>query len=729
MLGKRTFIFIILFLILMKASFSVAADESLKGLGLEGREARWEIKARKLSYLEREGLYVAEGDVVISRDGQVLSAQKASYNEKTGVAEVSGDVRLEINGDILTGESGAFNLKTYTGQITKGRLFDREHHFYISGDLVEKVGPNRYMIKNCRLTTCDGVKPDWSVTGSEVEVTVEGYGKVKNVAFRIRDVPFFYLPYAIFPVKTKRQSGVLPPQAGYSNINGAMVEVPIFWAISDQTDATFYPRYMSKRGFMQGFEFRYVAEHDSKGDFLFDILFDDMKEKNLNDPDDVELSPFPRTNETRYWLRSRTDQQLPLGVLARLDTDFVSDQDYLREFTGGLVGYEARQELAGRYGRPIEEIQSPNRRSALRLSRDGQGYSLQGGGAYFQLPENPPNDPTPQPLGIANFSILPTQIPSLPLFLKRFDTVYEYIWRDVGTQGQSISFSPAVNYPIWFGRYLAFEPSVGYAINSQWFDEPGGDTNHQSKDVYEVQGRLSTILERIFDFQWRDAKKLKHQIRPSLIYTYRVPQDEDKPSPWFEPILTEGRINRFSFALENFFDVRKENEKGEVSYAQWAALRLAQGYDVDEARRDEEPAREKRPFEPLEVELRLTPFPYLDFKGGVLWDHQEDQVSATDLSLEFSLDRSGGRKDRFKVDYLYIKGESENINYNINVNLWHGFSVGTFLQKDISRRHDISTGYWLEYQSHCWGVRLSATSFDEISTFMVTFNLLGLGGI
>ena len=38
------------------------------------------------------------------------------------------------------------------------------------------------------------------------------------------------------------------------------VEVPFFWAISEQADATFYERFMGKRGFMQGFELRYLTD-------------------------------------------------------------------------------------------------------------------------------------------------------------------------------------------------------------------------------------------------------------------------------------------------------------------------------------------------------------------------------------------------------------------------------------------------------------------------------------
>ena len=61
---------------------------------------------------------------------------------------------------------------------------------------------------------------------------------------------------------------------------------------------------MSRRGYMQGLEFRYVSDKESKGTFLFDIL-SDREDKDMTDPDDISISPYSRTNDTRYWFRGR----------------------------------------------------------------------------------------------------------------------------------------------------------------------------------------------------------------------------------------------------------------------------------------------------------------------------------------------------------------------------------------------------------------------------------------
>jgi len=713
--------------IALSGGFTWALDITSKERFLKDKESNWEITARKLTYDEKKSLYLAEGDVVISRLGQTLYAQKATYDQKTGIAEVFGDVRFEAYGDILTGEHGTFNLKDSTGQMTKGRLFLHENNFYVSSDSVEKIGPNTYLAKNCRITTCDGDKPDWSITASEVEITLEGYGTIKNGAFRVRDFPIFFLPWARFSAKTERASGILLPRGGYSQLNGWAAEIPIFWAISDQMDATFYQRIIEHRGYMQGLEYRYVAENNSTGTFLLDILSDKIETKNMRNPEELNLSPFARTNETRYWARGRADQQLPMEILARFDADYVSDQDYLKEFTTDLRGVKVRPDLQAISGRPIEEIRSPLRRSALRLSRDREDYSLQALSAYYQRPENPSFDTTPQPIGGVNFALLPRSFAGAPLYFK-FDTDYDYIVREFGPKGHRFHFSPSINYPLFFGNFLQIEPSLRYFRTMQWLEGNTPGVNYQSRDVYQVQARATTVLSRVFPYSWRNVTALKHKIMPSLTYEYRVPKDQDKFQPWFEPIDVEDKVNRVVFSIENFLDSRSEDEKKGTLYEQWGTFSISQPYSIKEARRDDDPTRKREPFEPLEGFLRFNPFSNLFLEAEAAWDHAQDDITTAGISLSMGIDRSGGRKDNLHVDYQYSEDGTKSLVYNFHVNLVRGFAVGNALTRDLEAGTTVQSSAWIEYLAQCWGIRFTVDKLEESGTsFMVNFRLLGFG--
>lgn len=719
-------ILLALLLCVLKAHFSMAEVTALDEYEKAPDDSPWQIIADSLSYRDKDSTIIAKGDVVVSRGNQRLYADEALYNRTTGEIRLTGSIRLESGGDIFTGDEGVFNLQDQTGSITNGSIFITDNHYYISGDVIEKISEDSYLIKNCRVTTCNGETPSWSIAGAEVKVTIKGYGTIKHATFRVRRIPVFYWPYLIFPAKTDRQTGFLLPYLGHSSRNGAEIELPFFWAISDQTDATFYERFIEKRGFMQGLEFRYKGYNDSKGDFLFDIISDEITPKDMNDPDQVALSPVARTNQTRYWFRSKADQQLPVSIMSRLDLDFVSDQDYLKEFDEEIDGYGARPDLGGEFGRPLQDTHSATRRSALRLSHDSEAYSLQAIGEYNQiLLDSSVNDETAQPVAGLDFSLLPRQLLDLSPYYA-FDIDYDYIWRDQGQKGHRMSFKPGLSYPIWLGRYLEIEPSASYTGNIQWLDD-NPEEDRQMQDAFQFDTRVSTLVEGYFDSSWMDITKIKHKFMPSLTYQYRFYNDEDRYQPWFEPIEKEGDFNRLTLSLDNYFDSRKENDKGDVSYAQLGTISLSQGLDIEETRREESPEREKEPFEPLVGSITFTPSSVVDLDAEAWWDHYINDISHSSLSLGVIVDRSGGNKDRYSVKYSYNKEGSRFLNYDIDFNISHRYSIGTYLKRDLGLNKTVESSYWIEYSSQCWGVRLTTKTQDSASSVKIIFSFLGLG--
>jgi LPS-assembly protein len=692
----------------------------------EGDMRPWHITADRIVSLAEDELYLAEGMVVISRADQILTADRVTYNRRSGFVRAEGNVRLSSAGDILRCERGTFNLNDGTGYLSKGSLFLPANHYYIRGREIWKTGPASYFVKGCRITSCDGDSPDWSITGSEAEVTIEGYGTAKHAAFFVKRVPLMYFPYIIFPAKRKRQTGFLPPSIGYSERNGMDFELPFYWAISQQTDATFYERYLAERGFKHGLEFRYITGLDSKGAFLYDTISDRKEKKDMFSEDDLRISSYPRTNQNRYWFRSRADQRLPFGIVSRLDVDFVSDYDYLREFQRPVVGTEYRVQLDEESGRPLEEVQSPTRRSALRISRDFQDFSVQALSSYYQRPERPENDTTPQPLAGLDLAILPRRILGLPVFFS-LESDYGSIYRETGYRGQRLALAPSISYPLWPIPYLEIEPSVKYLITTQWIEEYQGHRVKQTKDAYELGLGISTILERVFNVNRGTVKKVKHKFQPTLSYALRPYPEEGEFSPWFEPVDTLGRLNSITLSLQNYLNARREDKEGRRSYSQSSNLTLTQAYDLDEAMEDKPPGVERKPFGPLGATLSLTPYPALNLSAGANYDHYEEYLSSGSLGLDLMVKRSGARKDSYSIDYVYSRDRTKQLNYELAIHLFYGLSVGAMGMRDLIEKHDIEDNYWIEYQSQCWGVRLLYEDLDEDKRIMLTFSLLGFG--
>jgi LPS-assembly protein len=292
-----------------------------------------------------------------------------------------------------------------------------------------------------------------------------------------------------------------------------------------------------------------------------------------------------------------------------------------------------------------------------------------------------------------------------------------YIWRDFGKRGYSVSINPALTYPLRFNRYLEFEPSVSVIRNIRWISDDPHNDDTLSENVYQFQARLSTILERIFDVDWKNAERLKHKLVPSLLYEYRSRKDKINYPPWFDPIDALEETKTITMSIDNFMDAKNYDSEGNITYSRWAALRISQGYDLDESRLNQ-----------LTGTLLLTPFSELNLDAEVRWDHHKDEISFADLSLEYEMERSGGRKDTYRIDYVYLDGLNKGLSYNLNVNMPYGFSAGSSLQRDMDLRHNIENSYWIEYLAQCWSARLTVERFDEESSIMLTFRLLGLGG-
>ncbi|MDO8956438.1 MAG: putative LPS assembly protein LptD, partial [Deltaproteobacteria bacterium] len=225
------------------------------------------VQADYIAYDRTEDSYVAEGKVEVWEGNRKLAADRVFLNARTNEAEAIGNAILVQGEDVLRGERMKINLETSLGIIIQGSLFLKKQNFYLRGEEIERVGEDTYRVRGGSFTTCEGDWPAWRFTGRETLVTLEEYASVWGATFQVKNIPLFYSPYLIFPVKTKRQSGFLIPRIGYSNTGGIELDNAYFWAIAKNMDATFYLDLATIRGVGEGVEYRYVRQRESKGIF------------------------------------------------------------------------------------------------------------------------------------------------------------------------------------------------------------------------------------------------------------------------------------------------------------------------------------------------------------------------------------------------------------------------------------------------------------------------------
>lgn len=212
-----------------------------------------EAKAREGEFAE------ARGDVVITRDNLKVEADWGRYSIPTDRIRAGDKVTLTKGKDTLSGSLLDMSINAREGDLLDP-VFQMQRGA-IRGDAVKLIfgGPDRYTIRTGRLTTCERGQDDWYIHASSLELDyTTNIGQAWNGWVEFKGVPFVYYPWLDFPLDGSRKSGMLAPSIGFSSSNGFQLQTPVYLNLAPNYDATLYPRYMERRGFLLGGELRYL---------------------------------------------------------------------------------------------------------------------------------------------------------------------------------------------------------------------------------------------------------------------------------------------------------------------------------------------------------------------------------------------------------------------------------------------------------------------------------------
>ena len=309
--------FILLFIVCPSFPHSSYAKIAQVKVTVEA-EGPMEIEADQLTYDRDQQLYDAQGGVAITRGTLSVRADHAQLNMATREMMAWGNVVLREGEDVIECERLEVNLNTQAGKIYQARLFLKDQNFHVVARELEKLGENRYRIRDGSFTTCDGERPPWKFTAKELDVNVDSSGVAKGPIFYIENIPILYLPLGVFPVVRERQTGFLFPRVGYSNKYGPEIKTAFFWAMRKDMDSTFYLDYLGDRGFKEGLEYRYAFTRDTKGKADFYFIDDHVYDGN------------------RYAFFLQHQQKLPYDSYLKWDINYVSDNQYIRDYDEDL---------------------------------------------------------------------------------------------------------------------------------------------------------------------------------------------------------------------------------------------------------------------------------------------------------------------------------------------------------------------------------------------------------
>ncbi|MDP8254173.1 MAG: LPS assembly protein LptD [Candidatus Alcyoniella australis] len=671
-----------------------------------GREEQKVVVSAEMITVDSENeLYKAFGNVVLIYGEQILMAKMVSLDMCNSEAVAVGDVRLIDPEGEITAERVALNFERETGYLFSGRFIIRKEQatYFIEGEQIEKIGPDRYLIHNGSYTTCqceeDDELLDWKIEGKDLDVTIDGYARIHDARFSYLDLPLFWTPYAVVPVKVTRQSGFLPPYLGFSDRSGYFLELPFFWAISQRADATFYSEYLERRGFKPGIEYRWALSEGGKGQVNLDFI------------DDREYGA------RRWAMRGEQTQRITRTFNVRSKLLEVSDDQYIGDFSRDFSGL--------RYDRYL--------RSNMIVDKRWDRFSLNTDFQHYNDLTRADDSSTWQRLPQVSFSAINRPIWKLPMLLRAGTVATNFYRNKISDEeklldpqkklflsgGRRIEAVPEMLLPLHYRNWFQFVPTIAW--RETLYHVPEREELWLTRELWRTRTDLTTTLERVYDMDLQVMPALKHSIEPLLAYEFQPePADQDE-LPVFDGSDRLSKRNAIIYGVTNRLWARLYLSKRKTfASLRLIQLRVWQEYDIEETRRelletveDQEPD-ERRPLSDvmsqLEVKFSLGRFLnkiYIlqDLNYGV-YDQWLTRYNV--LGGFETVGRSGA-----VLEYRYRRGPDgkasiESLGGNTRLNLAESFSLTYATKYNFLDDQFIENIYGVEFHSlqRCWNFTL-----------------------
>ncbi|GHE92094.1 LPS-assembly protein LptD [Thalassotalea profundi] len=255
------------------------------------------------------------GGVTLMNNNHAINANELTINRQTESISALGDIHFQNQGINVFASKLMASEQTQETQLLDSayQLNGNPGHGSAGSIYVNLDGTLKLM--DSSFTTCYGEVPDWQIEASEINISAkDNLGEAYHARIKLFDIPVLYIPYISFPVTNERKSGFLYPVVKSSNQSGLIVEVPYYFNIAENMDATVTPRLISKRGLQLLTEFRYLSGQQS-GEINLEYLDKDNNLKINQDP--------------RYLARFEHVGTFSERFRAYVDYTTISDDNYL----------------------------------------------------------------------------------------------------------------------------------------------------------------------------------------------------------------------------------------------------------------------------------------------------------------------------------------------------------------------------------------------------------------
>lgn len=522
----------------------------------------------KLNYKD---LKLDAGRITVDQETQILEAYGIPDTLKEGKF-MQTPLMFQGN-DKYEGAKLSYNFKTQQGNVSMG-FSDAEIGYYF-GDKIKKVSSDVLFIKNGMYTTStDREDPEYYFLSPKMKVIPNDKVIAQSVFIYIEGVPVFWIPFGVFPNKSGRSSGIIPPKFGSDATYGQYLSrLGYFWAINKYIDLAVTGSYFTKGRIDAYGRFRYASKYNFSG-----AVEGGYSRIRLGESTDIGTS-----NSDAWNLSIGHNQQLT--PTSRFDASLT--------FTSGINYYNISTNS-------LSELLQQNIISNVTYSKTWEGTPFAINANYYR-DQNLYNGDLRERIPLVNFSIsqtFPFESASSDYFHRKIYEYFSYSYsgsilnnrtKITGTSVKTgrdttlkdlqsgirntlnlalspkfefISLVPYFNYnEIWYNKYITknFDPSDSSVNISE-------SNAIKALRYFSTGVSLSTKFVGIFNPKIFKIRGIRHTITPALTYNYQ-PDFSDPKWGYFGSYTDQfGRQVRYSLYEKGVFGGAPSGESQSLSF-------------------------------------------------------------------------------------------------------------------------------------------------------------------
>jgi len=761
---------------------STGVSAACKGVNCVCKPSELQFKTPQQN-LNKEGKYPfildadnidAQGDQVVTLSGdaqvrqgrQAIVADRVKYYRQTERVVADGNVEMiSENGDYLSSDTVDVHVATQIGSMTNARFKmakgltteDGIDTVQIesrgSADVVNLEGEGLVRMENADYTTCAEGDRSVMIGARTLELDrVGGIGKARGATIRFKGLPIFYTPYISFPLNDQRKTGFLTPGFGADEDSGGILEIPWYWNIAKNQDATITPRYYSDRGLQVGAEYRLETLNSSTYIYGEQLTGDDFYADELLALNIQAGRPDDPIDDDRNLLTIQHYQQFTDNLSGSINFNDVSDIDYFDDFRNDVRYFSATfvpRDIQLNYSHDYFSLQARANEYQIvddNISNGRRPYERLPSLTFFSnLPEGPLGMRYGLNASYTNFNLDTRENDDGTL--------------DTRVEGTRTSLNPYVELPfenLWgYTKPRLSIYSTSYSLDN--VPDDGETSPSFTVPIFSLDSGV--VFER--NASWFGDAALQ-TLEPRVYYVYAPEETDDQDeAPVFD--TSQASLNNFSniFRENRFFGSDRVGDTNQVTIGvtsqildnesgdQRLKASIGQLVLLDDLEQGitENSAPIESGLGDLLAELRTVSKNSWTTYSFIQFDHEQSELRTSYFTVGYE-PRDDSRK---KVNVGYYKSKRDETRFGSrDVNQltlsatwpisdrWQVFGNERYSFEDSDNQDtgSLETTLGLEYNGCCWKLRFIGTDRiqnrdinDKKTSFFVEFELTSLGSI